>query len=56
MDFLIKTYKEIPNKRKCIKCKSIFSSGKEYGNYWFAVQLFEEDLKDGLCEFCNSRQ
>lgn len=52
MDYLIATYKAIPNKRKCV-CGAVFSGGKEYGNYWLATQLFEEELKIGLCEFCN---
>ena len=53
MEYLIKTYKEIPNKRKCRVCSAIFSGGKEYGNYWIAWQLFDEEIKEGLCEFCN---
>ena len=40
------------NKKVCECCSGTYSTGKEYGDYWFQYAE-KEVITSGLCQFCN---
>lgn len=43
------------NFRKCERCEAVYSTGKDYGDFWqqFDFGKYKDAEKKGLCEFCN---